>query len=42
MHVYRAWDEEAGEQVPKAEEEGHDNGGNLEAGGQGDNHHAVH
>ena len=42
LGTYRPRDEETGEQVPEAEEEGHDNSGNLRSGSQRDNHHSIH
>ena len=39
--TYRSGNEETGEQVPYTKEEGQDNGSNLLARSQCDNHHSV-
>lgn len=40
-NTYRPWDEETGEEIPKGEEEGHANGGNLVAWRECNQHHPI-
>lgn len=42
IDTYRPGDEETREQVPKTEEEGHDNSRNLMVRSQSHNHHSIH
>lgn len=39
QRTYRPWDHESREQVPEVKQEGHENGGDLEARSQGNDHH---
>lgn len=40
--TYRPWDKEAREQIPEAEEKGHNNSRNLVARSKRNNHHPIH
>lgn len=40
-YTYRSGDEEAREQVPEANEEGHDDCRNLVIWGEGNSHHTI-